>query len=214
LKTVSGTPFFWRKTTKLVNRALEHKFGAEELEMPGAIAPRVLKGLLDEGSYVEDEVGAEYFAGVIGGSRSEDGNDDSGVTLIEVMNGLSSVQLRAHYVLYAAAHQVAEHRQVNLHAGLDQDEWRRLAVPTLEFHTATAGDDPTKWDDVLGQIMRGLKRNDLIDASSGWISGEPKVLRTRERDAQWPCPAIVFSVTNFGICRRRCKTHPPSPVEK
>lgn len=67
-----------------IGATLEHKFGVDDLDTPGELNPRVIRGLLDEGSYIEDDVATEYFAGVVAGSRSDDGKDDSGVTLIEV----------------------------------------------------------------------------------------------------------------------------------
>ena len=46
---------------------LEHKYGSEGIEGldEGAISPRVLRGILNEGSYIEDEVGTEYYGGVL-----------------------------------------------------------------------------------------------------------------------------------------------------
>jgi hypothetical protein len=172
-----------------------------EVDIPGEVAVRVMKGLMDDGSYIEDEVGGEYFAGVVAASRSANGSDDAGVTLIEIMNGLSSVQLRAHYALYSAAQRaVASRRGVDLHSTKNRDNWSRLAVPSVQFLHAVAGPDQANWaGDVVGPIMRGLKRMDLIDANAGWVMGRPEVLRAIERDAQWPCPAVVFTVTNFGI---------------
>lgn len=63
-----------------INKSLEHKFGVDQLEDPGEVAPRIIRGLLEEGSYIEDDVGAEYFAGVVAGSRSEDGSPSSSAT--------------------------------------------------------------------------------------------------------------------------------------
>jgi hypothetical protein len=179
-----------------INESLEHKFGVDELTTPGEIAPRVIRGLLEEGSYMEDDVGAEYFAGVVAGSRSEDGSDDSGVALIEVMNSLSSVQLRTHYSLYSATQRaIADRNDIDLRQG--ERGWARVAVPTEQLLRAVFGDDPAKWTDDIGPIMRGLKRADLIEPN--WAAGPPDGLRKMERMVAWRQPSVVFTATNFGI---------------
>ena len=87
-----------------VRRIFEHaanKLGPEGLERPGAVPPRVLKGILDEGSFIEDELGAEYLGGVLASSRSEVSRDDRGASLVALVGRLSTYQLRTHYICYS-----------------------------------------------------------------------------------------------------------------
>ena len=92
----------------------ERKLGPEQLEAPGAVPPRVLKGVLEEGSFCEDEVMAEYLGGVLASSRSEVSVDDRGTALLAVISGLSTYQLRTHYTMYTTARQQLVGRDINL----------------------------------------------------------------------------------------------------
>ena len=49
-----------------------------QLSEPGGVHPRVAHRILEEGSYVEDEVMLEYLAGILAAARTPDGRDDRG----------------------------------------------------------------------------------------------------------------------------------------
>src|SRR2546423_687260 len=70
------------------------------LDEPGRVPPRVLKEILDEGSFCDDELTAEYFGGVLASSRSSVPRDDRGLTFLGVVSNLSAYQVRSHYVFY------------------------------------------------------------------------------------------------------------------
>lgn len=71
-----------------------------QLEENGAVPPKVLKGILDEGSFCDDELSAEYFGGVLASSRSGMPRDDRGATYIALLGRLSTYQIRSHYIFY------------------------------------------------------------------------------------------------------------------
>jgi hypothetical protein len=70
------------------------------LDEPGEVSPRVLKGVIDDGSFTEDSLSREYFAGVLASSRSQLKHDDRGVPILALVRELSALQMRLHYVLY------------------------------------------------------------------------------------------------------------------
>jgi len=78
----------------------------EELDKPGQVNPRVLKHICDEGRFVEDALTTEYFAGIMAAARTEDGKDDSALPIVNLIKGLSSDQLRLHFVFYG---KIAQH---------------------------------------------------------------------------------------------------------
>ena len=55
----------------------EKKLGTK-LELPGAVPPKVLKTIINEGSYSEDDIAVEYFGGVLASSRTKVSRDDRG----------------------------------------------------------------------------------------------------------------------------------------
>src|SRR6266404_2227164 len=71
------------------------------LNDPGSVPPRVLKEILAEGSFCDDELSAEYFGGVLASSRSEIPRDDRGAAFARLVSRLTSYQIRTHFLLYA-----------------------------------------------------------------------------------------------------------------
>lgn len=180
--------------------AAAHKIEPQDLDEAGAVPPRVLKGVLDEGSFIEDDVAAEYFAGVLAGSRSPEGADDRGVATIDVLSGLSSLQIRAHYVLYRAAQAIAAaHPEVNWHTtNEERTRLSRLAIPTEQLVRALAIPDAIgmTFTGAMSHILIGLQRTGLID---GFALGSAQHLRSAERSVQWPDHGLVFRASTFGI---------------
>jgi hypothetical protein len=48
----------------------------------------------------DNEVLVEYLSGVLASSRTSDGQDDSGISWSSLLSTMSSVQIRAHFLLY------------------------------------------------------------------------------------------------------------------
>lgn len=67
------------------------RLGDENLSRDGTVSPRILKAVLDEGSYWDDELGAEYFGGILASSRNEIGRDDRGATLAALVGRLRPI---------------------------------------------------------------------------------------------------------------------------
>jgi hypothetical protein len=76
------------------------KLGSKS-EQPGVVPPKVLKLVINEGSYANDTLAFEYFGGVLASARTEDGRDDRCARLAKTIDGLSTYQLRAHYLIYS-----------------------------------------------------------------------------------------------------------------
>lgn len=85
----------------LVERA-SHKLG-DNLNEPGGVPPRVLVGLVQEGTLHEDPVAAEYFGGVLAGSRTPGSEDDRGAAVVALLRDLSRYAIRLHYLVYRCA---------------------------------------------------------------------------------------------------------------
>lgn len=87
-----------RNLASVFQRA-ERKCGPK-LEEDGAVNPRVLKHIYDEARFSDDDLLAEYFAGVLASSRTKDGKDDRGVYYSQIVKALSVYQTRMHYFFY------------------------------------------------------------------------------------------------------------------
>jgi hypothetical protein len=72
----------------------------DKINEDGAVPPRVLKGILEEGSFTDDHISRLYLGGVLASSRSGESRDDRGVEYINLFSALSSYQKRTHYIFY------------------------------------------------------------------------------------------------------------------
>ena len=72
------------------------------IDEPGAVPPRVLKEILNEGSFCDDPLTTEYFGGVLASSRSQVSRDDRGASWSSIVARLSTYQIRTHFLVYRA----------------------------------------------------------------------------------------------------------------
>ena len=72
----------------------------DDINRPGMISPRVLRNLIDVGSFCDNEFTAQYIAGVLSASRTENITDDRGAYLLSLLGRLSNYQIKSHYIFY------------------------------------------------------------------------------------------------------------------
>jgi len=151
------TTYRMRNVGKIVERADAKSGGRGDR---GIVNPRVAHVLLDEGSYCDDELMADYLGGVLAGSRTPNGRDDRAVAWSRVITGLSALQIRAHYLLYrewaARLHGVP-----GLNLGADRD-CAMMDVELAEFATALAHDGDLDLDAVMHHSIPGLVSASLL----------------------------------------------------
>ena len=58
----------------------------------GVVPPRLAHTVLEEGSYCDDELMAEYLGGVLAGGRTPSGRDDRAVTWSKLITSMSTLQ--------------------------------------------------------------------------------------------------------------------------
>lgn len=91
----------WRSAN--FERILEKvKRRAGDIPAGEGVHPRVARAVLDEGSWVDDDVQQEYLAGLLLTSRSKGGKDDSEAYYARIATNLTSPQTRLHYAIYSA----------------------------------------------------------------------------------------------------------------
>lgn len=81
------------------------KNAAEQLKVQnkseGQVPPRVLKEVLSEGYFCEDELQAMYLGGVLASSKGPVSRDDRAIAYCSLVSSLSSYQLRTHCIIYS-----------------------------------------------------------------------------------------------------------------
>ena len=155
--------------TRNVGRVVEK---AAKKSRPGTdqdqVHPRVAHRILDEGSYCDDEIMADYLGGVLAGSRTPNGRDDRAVAWSELVTSLSSVQVRAHYLLYSAWARLLRGRH-DLNLGVNAGRAAAtLDVELTEFAEAVVHDSDLKPDVTLAHTIPGLIRVGLLSDTYGY----------------------------------------------
>lgn len=121
-------------TIDKIAEAAERK-GATEKD--GEVNPRLAHKVLEEGSYFDGELSAEYFGGMLAGSKTPDGRDDSAVAWASMVSTMSSTQIRLHFILYR--------------------EWARLLQGRVDINVGVAeGREQCKAYVDLNEVLRAL----------------------------------------------------------
>lgn len=68
----------------------------------GAVPARVAVKLLEEASWTDDKMMAEYLGGVLAASHVKGGQDDRGASMAALVARLSTVQVKTHYLVHEA----------------------------------------------------------------------------------------------------------------
>lgn len=141
---------------------------SDEARRNGPVSLRVFKEFLEQAPFIEDELTADYFGGVLASSRTGIDRDDRGAAFAQMIGRLSSYQLRAHYIAYATwkklfndgafddVHEDEVEERIAKRMFLPRESWFRA----MEY---TELEDP---DDLTAHVFNGLAREGLIQQYS------------------------------------------------
>jgi len=156
--------FTQRRTENIVKifESAEKKLG-ERLDGPGEVPPKVLKSVLNEGSYATEAIAVEYFGGILASSRTEQGRDDRGARLAKLLDGLSTYQLRAHYLIYATVHRIFSGRALKFN--MEGRPKMQIFIPFDDFFNAMDfnGKEMQQIGQLLNHVFFGLHSDNLIE---------------------------------------------------
>ena len=151
----------------------EKKLG-KKVDTPGRVPPKVLKTIIDEGSYADDDIAVEYFGGVLASSRTCVNRDDRGARLAKLIDGMSTYQIRTHYLIYSTISQLFSNSKYSFQVQKDREEMRlfmpmKSYVGAMQFTQAEFGNPQ-----IMIHIFHGLGADGLI--SENYASGSKQFL--------------------------------------
>ena len=174
------------------------------IDAGGQVPPRVLKNVLDEAPWIEDELMAEYLGGILASSFGDRLADDRAVALQSTLRRLSSYSVRAHYVCYAQSYLLLR-GQVrwakvyqdleNLHIVSDL----RLFGPHEQYAESLGVPYGDEYWPVLTHTFASLKREDLLSVTT-W-GDKPYLDRVLSDDGiphVVPADGFIFGPTEAG----------------
>lgn len=168
----------------------------DKIEQPGQVPPKVLKTILNDATYATDSLAFEYFGGVLASSRTELGRDDRGDRFARLVDGLSTYQLRAHYLIYKTISQVFTGGGYSFSTNVSRTQMT-LFIPRLQFTDGMefAKDEIDIENTLCMHILNGLGKDGLI--ATGWSIGNREFLR---ENASYDCgdDGMIVSPTQIG----------------
>ena len=151
-----------KNTGRIFEKAAK-KLG-NQINQPGAVPPKVLKGVLEGAPFCDDTLGAEYFAGVLASSRTEVGRDDRGASFLSLVGRLSTYQIRSHYLFYEMVRALYGGIGENLGAQQGREKLRTF-VPMRSYIVALEFGKGEDINTILSHVMFGLSREALIEGA-------------------------------------------------
>lgn len=146
----------------------KEKLGSR-LNEPGKVNARVLKNVIEEGRFCEDEIVAEQLGGVLASSKSDDGRDDRGINLIYYIKNLSSYQLRLHFLyywlLYSLSEKYSDSLPENIFLSCDEEMNKLSIFIPLDVYEKCMdfSEHEKKYEnDIIRHSIEGLMREGLV----------------------------------------------------
>ncbi len=166
----------------------------DQLDAPGQVPPRVLRTIMNEGSYCEDPVAVEYLGGVLASSRTERGRDDRGVRMAGLVDNLSTYQIRTHYLLYSSIAKLFSGSRSSF--ATDQDRGKMRIFLPMQGYATSMGFSQEEWENpqILSHIWHGLHSDGLIEGQ--WQFGSQQSLKAPFTGA--PSDGIVCRPSSLG----------------
>ena len=175
-----------------INRIFNHsiKLLGNGIETEGGVNPRILKHILSEGSFCDDELTSEYFGGVLASSRTNESKDDRGLTYLAVVSNMSTYQIKTHYIFYSIIAELFKGQNLSCSIRADSDKMQ-VFLP-WDVYSESMGIGENDWI-LLTHSMIGLARLDLI---TDYSTGSKDIISTRYPEAN--SNGMLFTPTPFG----------------
>ena len=134
-----------------------------DLDRPGQVPPKVIKEILDDGSFADNDILIEYYGGVLASSRTEERTDDRGATFLKMLGQLSTYQIKMHYISYQLIrNQFIGRNLLFTKNGDDGRDGMRIFLPMSEYYRYYGDETVDKLTLLLQHIFFGLKRFNVI----------------------------------------------------
>jgi hypothetical protein len=176
---------------------------------PGTVPPRVLKVILDEGPFCDDELGAEYFAGLLASSRTPGGKDEEGLSLLATVSRLPTTALLLHFGAYRALYEARGVPEAPLYAVklMDLISQQRLLDWAEEVEQTATGTHSEMLEATVNRLIPllftrlqaaivNLQREHLVDDVSATM--HPARYEASVADRSLGATRFVFSPTGLG----------------
>jgi hypothetical protein len=159
----------------------------------GQIPPRVMKAVLEEAPFVEDEVAAAYMGGILASAYSDRPRDDRAVAHLATIGRLSVYSIKLHYLVYRSFYEIRRQQSTKKHFGVfipDEayKDWMQFSA------SESAGL-------CLAHSVVNLEREDLmhvpLSGNAESLGNTKNARKIAARGWQWPSNGGVLAGTTI-----------------
>lgn len=166
-----------------------------KIDEEGGVPAKVFRDVVRDGPFVDDELTAEYFGGVLASSRSKTPSDDRGAVLTSLIGRLSTYQIRSHYFFYSLFKEVFNGEELTPASGDDRAQMQLfVSIPSYVSALESLTEENTL---VIAQhVLFGLHRENLL---ADFTMAEVETLRSRYGDVLGGGIVLVPSATGVEL---------------
>lgn len=180
-------------TAKIFKNA-EEKLG-DKIKDSGRVPPKVLKGILEDGAWCEEDLQIEYFGGVLASSRTGISRDDRGAYFVSLISRLSTYQLRTHYLVYHSIKSQFNGQKMNVGFSDDREKME-IFMPYPTYYNALDFSEEEMPNSMflMEHAVVGLFKERLIE---DYTYGPTEHLKKRFEEAAEA--GIIFEPSMLGV---------------
>lgn len=161
-----GLKNFVQKRSETVGKIFKNaqsKLGGK-MDVPGTVPPKVLKMILNDASFSNDDLAVEYFGGILASSRTELGRDDRGAHMAKIVESLSTYQLRTHYLIYSTIRTLFSEKGLSINLKKERTKMQ-IFIPSSGYLSSMdfSQSEYNQIYSILPHIMFGMSRDEIIN---------------------------------------------------
>lgn len=190
---------FAKKRAENIGRILKKaiKILGPKIDEPGQVHPKLLKGLILEGSFCDDELTAEYYGGILASSRTGVSRDDRGASFLEQVSHLSFYQVRTHFICYTVLKILFQGTQLN--PGIPDGRYNmKTYIPDSDYIRSMAFKENNE-DSESCRVHSITGLNSRHRLLSGSYIGDPDYLSQNSPLDTFPESGLLFEPSLLGI---------------
>jgi hypothetical protein len=182
-----------------ISKKAEKRFPKDVDESKLALLnPLMIKDLIDYGSFIEDELIQEYFAGLLISSRIGLNNDNRGVVFSSILKNLSVYQIRCHYLIYSLLRKKYVGSGININIQRNRFELQTyIPYSIINKYLFSSDEEKALSNGLIDHAIHGLRRNDLIEPNI--VIGSPDHIASEIKSQRPSEHGIVIQPGAFGI---------------
>ena len=151
----------WSNASKVFAKMVS-KIG-DKIDDGAQVPPKVFRDFINDAPFVDDELAADYFGGVLASSRTSSARDDRGAVFTALLSRMSTYQIRAHYIIYRSLNQLYAGEELSVLMQHDAVEMSTLFdlggfMRNMDFDS----EERRRFNSISSHILNGLDREGLI----------------------------------------------------